>query len=133
MTSELPFIVQWSEGSGDNRVSWWIKNIQPDRYFGEFTSYSPRAQANLEGVFSQADLDTLQRLIQEMRRLRSDATDSKGDGYALLAMGTRSKPDILYRYASGAQTTEDKAQLFLKIVELLRKYVEPSLGSAKSA
>ena len=81
-----------------------------------------------------SDLTTVQQLIQDIRQLGSQAaTDSKGDGYAFLALGTRAKPEILYRYSKGSEVTSDRARLFLKIVDILRKYVESSLHSAKSA
>jgi hypothetical protein len=135
MKTDFPFLVQWSEGPADKRLTWWLKrSVKPNSYYGEVTDWARRLQIGLEGPFVESDLTTVQQLIQDMRQLGSQtATDSNGDGYALLALGTRAKPDILFRYCKGSEATNDTARLFLRIIEILRKYVESSLNSAKSA
>lgn len=134
MKSSFPFIVQWSEGAPQKRFSWWLKGVEPNLYVGETTDHARKKQTSLEGVFAEADLAALEPMIQDMlsRRCQS-ATIAEGDGYALLALGTRSRPDILFRYATDSEATDESARLFLRIVETLQKYVEPSLTPAKSA
>ncbi len=134
MNDVVPFLVQWSEGPAERRLQWWLKGIQPNRYVGEIIDYARHLQIGLEGFFAEGDLATLTQLIQEMRERRGqEPANSTSDGYALLALGTRAKPDILFRYSNGCEPTNDSARLFLRIVDTLRKYVEPSLDSAKSA
>jgi hypothetical protein len=132
MKTELPFLVQWSEGPVDNRLTWWIKAFQ-NRYFGEVTDGVRRFQMNVEGSFEDGDLATVQQLIQDIQHCSQVETVSQTDGYALLALGSRAKPEILLRYAKGSEATNEKARVFLRIVDILRKYVESSLNSAKSA
>jgi hypothetical protein len=131
MKSDMPFIVQWSDGPVDKRLTWWLKGVLPNRYVGEITDWAAKQQIGLEGFFAAEDIATVRQLIQDIQS--RPAAPGKTDGYALLALGTRSKPDILFRYSAGSEAVDETAQLFLRIVEILRRYVEPNLKSAMSA
>jgi hypothetical protein len=133
MKSKMPFIVQWSEGAGDKCLNWWVKSVEPNRFFGEITDCSRSLQINLEGLFLDGDLAEVEQLIQDIRRLCDQTPTTSNGSYSLLALGTRTKPEIVFRYSKGSETTDESAALFLRIVDILRKYVESTLDSAKSA
>ena len=126
MTSELPFIVKWSEEVGQDRVNWFVRSVAPSKFFGEVTVFSARLQTTIEGAFSDVDWETMRRLVIDIRRHVSDCATAtnRDDWRGLLALGSLAKPEIILNYYKGSETSDEAARLFLDLVSILRRYVQ---------
>ena len=115
MKNDSPFIVKWSEDSGDKHLSWWVVSARPNSYYGEVTDHLRRLQLGLDGLFADGDLATVEQLIKEIRRICGQpAKTCNGNRYGLLALGPRTKPEIMFRYSTNSEPTDRVPACFLE-------------------
>jgi hypothetical protein len=126
MTSE-PLILKWYEGPQEDRTGWFLRSVHPSgEFFGEITNTSRRSQWTITGAIAETDLQLLQDIIRDLRQraVKPDHLDVKAGWVGLLAVGKVSKPEIVLRYYEGDEEFSEAARLFLKVIGILRPYVQ---------
>jgi hypothetical protein len=119
------YILKWYEGSEDDRVSWFIRCIRSDGFFGEITYVSRRLQKTVAGDLSSAEYEAFHRVVDAIQQSSSTPSEPPKPGWiGMLAAGSPSNPAIIMRYYKNDEEGAAEAELFLKLVEQLRPHVE---------